>query len=176
VSPRRCVAVVAIAATAALTACNTKVHQVRVDPSRLDSTRSMPALRCGYRLVEVADERPGGGVGGLGRHQLILDDAPAMVDAQLRKAGLKAADSAGLPGVSVRLKQLYLTQNQTTKVPVAVYQASIDGQPPFLVRASKSSINWNGTENEAYSALATALLDANVQLFAALNTRCPAAG
>lgn len=173
-TPRGLCGIAALAATLALGGCNTTVNRVKVDTSRLDVTGSMPALRCAYRLIEVADARPGGGTGGLGRHQLLLEDAPSMLRGQLLKAGLKPADEAGLRGVSVQLKQLYLTQSQTSKVPVAVYSASIDGHAPILIRASKSSVNWNGTENEAYSALAAVLLDANMQLFSALNARCPA--
>lgn len=156
-----------------LSGCNTQAHLVRVDPKRLDSPESVPALRCAYRLADVVDARPNGDhAGGLGRHQLMLDDARTMIKAQLSKAGLREQSVPAAPNVTVQLKRLYLTQSATSKVPIAVYSVGIDDQSPFLLRTSESSINWANTQNEAYEALSQVLHAANVQLIAALNARC----
>jgi hypothetical protein len=68
--------------------------------------------------------------------------------------------------------QLYLAQNLTTKVPVAVYEVAINDGAAFVVRSQKASLNWNGTEDEAYAAYARVLADVNQQLVNQLNARC----
>ncbi|WP_144436263.1 hypothetical protein [Lysobacter antibioticus] len=166
----------AIAVATLSPACSRQVKRVYIDPQRL-RTEPMPALTCGYRLTEVVDGRPAGErIGGLGRHQLMLEDAPTLVKGQLLKAGLSADAPAGAAAVKLEIKRLYLIQSQTSKVPVAVYQVSLEGAAPFLIRASKASVNWNGSEDEAYTALGAALQDANQQLLVALNGRCPHKG
>jgi hypothetical protein len=59
-----------------------------------------------------------------------------------------------------------------TKVPVAVYEVRLDGGATFTVRSQKASMNWNGTENEAYAAYSTALADATAQVVSRLNAAC----
>ena len=159
---------------AGLVGCAAKVHRVAVDPARL----AMPVatkLACGYRLDEVVDARPSSDrSGGLGNHLFLFDDVPGVVRQQFGNAGLRGQSDG--PGVDVRILQFYLTQNTITKIPVAVYEVRVDGGAPFLVRSQKASMNWNGTENEAYSAYAAALADAAGQVVARLNTDCAKAG
>lgn len=172
---------IAVAAALSCAACNTKVNQIKVDPQRLHTPASrqapaalrLPALACAYRLKDVVDARPAGDhSGGLGRHQLMIGDAPALVRSQLLKAGLQPAEASSGAEVSIEIKQLYLTQNQVSKIPVAVYRARIGDQAPFVLRAQQTNMNWNSSQNEAHDALARALQDVNVRLLTALNERC----
>lgn len=151
------------------------VHRVAMDPARLDPPSAEVRLACGYRLQDVVDARPAGDrAGGLGNHMFVFDDATAVVRGQLEAAGLRA-DASDAKTVSVRIVQLYLTQNTITKIPVAVYAVTVDGQPAFLVRSQKATMNWNSTENEAYAAYARVLADANAQLVRRLNAGCAGA-
>lgn len=174
----RCIAVAAVLSCAA---CNTQVNRIKVDPQRLHTPASrqapaalrLPALACAYRLKDVVDARPAGDhSGGLGRHQLTIEDVPALVRSQLLQAGLRPAEADGGAEVRIEIKQLYLTQNQVSKIPVAVYRARVGDQAPFVLRAQQANMNWNSSENEAYDALARALQDVNVRLLIALNERC----
>jgi hypothetical protein len=49
----------------------------------------------------------------------------------------------------------------------------VDGGATFTVRSQRASMNWNGTENEAYEAYSAALADATAQVVARLNAGCP---
>jgi hypothetical protein len=152
-----------------------------MDPTRLASSTAANArengrVDCPYRLHEVVDVRHGGKhAGGLGVHAFAFADASALVRRQLLEAGLVDGGAEPLPVVSVRLAQLYLTQNLTTKVPVAVYQVSIDEGPLFVVRAQSASMNWGSSQDEAYEAYAIALSDVNRRLVEQLNARCAGA-
>jgi uncharacterized lipoprotein YajG len=166
-----------LAAIALLAGCSTQVNKVVVRPDALpvQPQGKAPRLACGFHLASVEDARsPGSQAGGLGRHQLVLEDAPALVTHQLHRAGMLAGapTAADAHTVALQIKQLYLTQNLTTKIPMAVYSVQVDGGDPFLVRSQAASMNWNGTQEEAYDALAKALDDASQRLVTALNTRC----
>ena len=129
-------------------------------------------LACSYRLGDLADARPTGSqAGGLSGNAFEFADAAAVVRRQLLAAGLQDTANA-VPVVSVRIMQLYLAQNLQTKIPVAVYEVAVDGQPPFLLRSQKASMNWNGSQNEAYAAYSRVLADVNQQLIQRLNTDC----
>lgn len=162
-----------------LAACNGKVVRVDMDTARLASPE-MPArnavrLACAYQLQEVTDARAGGGEsGGLGWHAFKFSDAAQTIRRQLLASGLSDAanDTGNAPAVNVRIAQLYLTQNHVTKIPVAVYKVEVSGAPEFVVRSQSASMNWNGTENEAYAAFARVLADVNQQLVRELNNRC----
>lgn len=70
------------------------------------------------------------------------------------------------------MMQTYLAQNLGTRIPVAVYEVTIDSGAPFVLRSQKASMNWNGSQDEAYSAYARSLADINRQLVGTLNLRC----
>lgn len=162
-----------------LASCNGKVLRVNMDSARLAPTpasaRNTARLTCPHRLKDVVDARSGDGeAGGLGWHAFKFSNAAQTIRDQLLGAGLKE-DTSGVgttPAVDIRVVQLYLTQNQSTKIPVAVYRVSIDDAPEFVIRSQKASMNWNGTEDEAYAAYARVLADVNRQLIEALNARC----
>lgn len=172
----------AIAAALALSGCAVKVHKVVVRQDRLPAAppagKKMPGLACAFQLADVVDARPAGNrAGGLGKHQFLLDDAATLVRTQLIKVGMSAPDAPAVAGarrVAVQIKQLYLSQNTITKVPVAVYSVQIDGDAPFVIRAQAASMNWNGSEDEAYRSLSDAMGDANLQLVHTLNKHCKA--
>jgi hypothetical protein len=178
----RAATALAVAAALAMGGCATKVHKVVVREDRISAAppagKKMPGLACAFQLAEVIDARPAGNrAGGLGAHQFLLDDAPGLLRAQLLKLGMTAADApadAGARRVVVQIKQLYLSQNTITKVPVAVYSVQVDGGAPFVIRAQAASMNWNSTEDEAYRSLSYAMGDANSQLVTALNKDCKA--
>jgi len=162
-----------------LAACNGKVVRVDMDTTRLAappvSAKRAVRLACPYRLQEVADARTGGGEsGGLGWHAFKFSDAAQTIRSQLLAAGLSGAanNTNPAPTVNVHIVQLYLTQNLTTKIPVVVYKVGVDGAPEFVVRSQTASLNWNGSQDEAYAAYARVLADVNQQLVRELNNRC----
>ena len=155
----------------ALLACSAKVVRVDMDPARLAATLPVP-LSCAHTLAEVVDARPAGSqAGGLSEHAFAFADVAQVVRQQLLAAGLQEAGKAS-PQVAVRVMQLYLAQNRGTKIPVAVYQVRVDGGAAFLLRSQPASLNWNGTQNEAYAAYARALAAVNQQLIQRLNAGC----
>lgn len=158
--------------SAAFAGCTPVVHHVTMDPGRLVA-RALPQVACAYRLQEVTDARADGDrVGGLGNHMFVFRDPVRIVREQFIASGVSAEGEAGTP-ITVRILQLYLAQNTITKVPVVVYDVAPAGSKPFLVRSQKASMNWNGTQNEAYGAYAAALSDATSQVVARLNQQCP---
>lgn len=170
----------AVLLLALLSGCNAKVVRVDMDPARLvapaktTKPKGTVSLTCAHRLRDVVDARPTGGeVGGLGWNAFRFDAAADTVRSQLAAAGLADAPAnADAPDVSVRIMQLYLAQNLQTKIPVAVYEVRIKDDAPFVLRSQKASMNWNGTQDEAYAAYARALFDINQQLVGKLNLRC----
>jgi hypothetical protein len=157
---------------ACVTGCSVKVDEVKADASRLASAPANVRLACAHRLHDVvggraATER----AGGLGSHVFLFDDQPAIVRGQFAAAGLDARGDG--PAVDVGILQFYLAQNTLTKVPVAVYEVRVAGGAPFTVRAQRASMNWNGSENEAYAAYASALADATARVVSRLNADCP---
>ena len=165
---------------AVLCGCSQHVDKIAMDPARLVATspagQGKPLkLACAYRLQEVVDARSSGDrAGGLGNHMFVFEDAAHVVGAQLAAAGLATAGDGKL--VRVRIVQLYLAQSHVTKIPVAVYEVTVAGQPAFLVRSQQATMNWNGTRNEAYAAYSRVLADANQQLLRRLNAGCEATG
>ena len=158
-----------------LGACAVNVNKVQVDTARLDTGKSIGTLQCRYGLLGVVDARPSGDrAGGLGENMLLLDDPSELISSRLQSAGMIKGSVADAPGVLIEIKRFYLTVNTMAKVPVVVVQARIDQQEPFLVRAQPVSANWNGTENEAYSAMADALQGAGIELINVLNGKCGA--
>jgi hypothetical protein len=167
---RRFAAVACI--VACMAGCSVKVHQVAVDAPRLVATTSAVRMTCAHRLQSVVDARGSTDrAGGLGAHLFLFDDVPGVVRKQFALAGLDAQGSG--PGVDVGILQFYLSQNTITKIPVAVYEVRVDGGATFTVRSQRASMNWNGTENEAYEAYSAALADATAQVVARLNAGCP---
>ena len=57
---------------------------------------------------------------------------------------------------------------------MAVYSVQVGDAAPFVIRAQAATMNWNGTEKEAYQALADVLGDASAQLVDTLNKDCGA--
>lgn len=161
---------VAAAIAALLSGCATpRVHHVTMDTSHLVGA-AQSKVACGYRIAGIVDDRPAGDrAGGLGRHMFMLEDAAAIVRSQLLAAGLSETD--GVP-VQLRVLKIYLSQNAVTKIPVVVYKVAIGDRPPALVRSQRSTMNWNGTENEAYAAYAMAMQDATTQVVRQLNRAC----
>jgi hypothetical protein len=161
---------------AMLAGCGTKVVRVDMDSTRLVApavTRDAIRLGCRYRLQEVVDARPHGEqAGGLSQHAFRFTDAAETVRRQLSAAGLDDAAGADAPAVTVRIMQLYLAQNLSTKIPVAVYQVTAGDEPAFVIRSQPASMNWNGTQDEAYAAYARVMADANQQMIRRLNARC----
>lgn len=163
----------ALLACALSGACAFNVHKVQVDAARLDTGKPIGILQCRYGLLGVTDARPSGDrAGGLGEHMLLLDDPGALVATRLAAAGMADGSVPDATDVRVAVKRFYLGQNTMSKVPVVVLQAEIAGQPPLLVRAQPVTMNWNGTENEAYSAMANALQEATTRLVTELNRHC----
>jgi len=161
-------------ALGALAGCTHEVAQLKVSSETLVGPEQHEFAACRLRLVEVLDQRPDRDTGGLGWNQLVVEDPPALVREQLLKAGMLPAETSSGLAVSVHLKQMYLHQDNMTKNPVVVFEATVDGGKPFLVRAQPTIGNWNSSKNETVSAFSRALRQANFQLLTELNRRCPA--
>ncbi|MGY1457395.1 MULTISPECIES: hypothetical protein [unclassified Luteimonas] len=154
-----------------LAACVGPTRDIPVDASRL-----VPAARhdpgCSYRLASLVDARQAGAeAGGLHGQRFALEDPLPLVRASLARAGISAGDAARARAVDVELLRLYIARNLGSKVPVVVYRTRMAGES-IIVRSQLPSMNWNGTEDEAYAALARALEDANARLAQALGERC----
>lgn len=165
---RRCLAA---GAATLLGACSSvPLERTTITPTQLESRAVHPALACGYRLDNVLDRRAAETAGSLGAHAFSVEDAAGLVHRRLQARGF--VDDPSLPALSVELRQLYITGNQSSKVPVAVYRISIDEDPPRILRSHATSMNWNGTEAESQRAIGRALDDVDAQLLHALNARC----
>jgi hypothetical protein len=154
-----------------LAACVGPTRDIPVDAARL-----VPAVRhdpgCSYRLASLVDARQAGAeAGGLHGQRFALEDPLPLVRASLARAGITEDDPSAARAVDVELLRFYIARNLGTKVPVVVYRTRIAGES-LIVRSQLPSMNWNGTEDEAYAALARALDDANARLARALGERC----
>jgi len=159
------------ASVAALCSACSSVPLERVALAPLESRGARPALACGYRLLAVIDRRATGeAAGSLGANAYSVEDAAGLVHRRLQADGFR--EDATLPALSVELRQLYITGNLSSKVPVAVYRVSVDADPPRVLRSRATSMNWNGTEAESRRAIGRALDDVDAQLLHALNARC----
>ena len=137
----------------------------------LEARGARPALACGYRLQSVADLRATGeAAGSLGARAYTFEDAAGLVRRRLQASGF--AEDPSLPALSVEIRQLYIAGNLSSKVPVAVYRFSVDGDAPRVLRSSATSMNWNATEGESQRAIGRALDDVDAQLLQALSARC----
>ncbi len=160
---------VGVAATM-LGGCAMKVNRVQMDPTRL-AGKVERKVACAYRQGEVVDARPSTGrAGGLSEHLFLVDDAAAIVRGRMTAVGIAPQGEGDT--VDVKVLHMYMTQNLGTKIPVVVLSATAGQQPAFTVRSQKPSMNWNGTEDEAYAGYARALDDAMAQLVARLDAGC----
>jgi hypothetical protein len=165
--------VLCLFAAGLLAGCEGNVKRVTINEGQLVGKQRITQIRCPLRLKQVVDARSTTNQsGGLGWNQVVLDDAPLMVQQQLLKAGLLPATAAQGRDVVVKLKHMYMSQNHMTKNPVVVYEVVLDGGEPFIVRAQPTKMNWNSSTGETLSAFSSALRQANDQLLAALNQRC----
>ncbi|MFT3806319.1 hypothetical protein [Arenimonas sp.] len=165
----------ALAATVCLAGCQSPpVKVLKVDNAHLrEPGRVPPANACGYRLKSVVDGRAQSDAGGLGLKQLKIDDAIGLVRDTLLEAGMLPADAqSNGREVTVVLRQLYLSWNRMTKVPVVVYTVQVPGQEDFLIRAQPATINWAATDDETYRSISRALHGANAQLLDRLAATC----
>ncbi len=150
--------------------CAMKVNRVQMDASRL-AGKVDRRVACAYRQGEVVDARPSTGrAGGLGKHLFLVDDASVIVRERMTAFGI-APQGEG-DEVDVRILHMYMAQNLGTKVPVVVLSATVGTQPAFTLRSQKASMNWNGSEDEAYEGYARALDDAMTQLVTRLDAGC----
>ena len=157
-------------ATAVLCGCAVKVHKVQLDSSRLVGELDA-RVACAYRQGEVVDARPSTGrAGGLGKHLFLVQDASDIVRDRLAAVGIPAQGEG--KAVDVRVLHMYMTQSHVTKIPVVVLAATVEGEPGFTVRSQKASMNWNGTEDEAYRGYSQAFDDAMGQMVVLLNGAC----
>ncbi|MGY4515149.1 hypothetical protein [Lysobacter sp. HA18] len=154
---------------------STVIHQTmdanRLAPSPAGRAARATALRCPHRLDGVEDARDGGSQsGGLGRKAFEFANAADVVRARFVAAGFETSGDA--PPLRIRIRQLYLGQNTTTKVPVAVYEVVPANGGSFIVRAQPASMNWAGSIDEAYGAYSAAMVDAQRQVIDRLNLSC----
>lgn len=148
-------------------------------PTRLipmDASRLVPAMHhdpgCTYHLASLVDARQAGAnAGGLHGQHFELEDPLPLVRASLARAGLSGNGEDEARSVDIELLRLYIARNRGTKVPVVVYRTRIADES-IIVRSQQPSMNWNGTEDEAYAALGRALDDANARLAEVLGERC----
>jgi hypothetical protein len=159
--------------TAIISACSYPINKVDVNTDKLITSKPIGTLNCSYRLLAINDTRPEGRKsGGLGLNKLSFPEPQEYIKVQLFKAGLLPANSTNGRPVAVDIKHVYLNQNNGSKIPTVVYEIQLDGLDKFIIRGQIASVNWNGSENEAYDAFAAAFQSANAQLIAKLNNGC----
>jgi hypothetical protein len=161
-----------ILAVLSLAGCQPPVKVVDIDAARIQGTPPVSSNPCRFRLAGVTDGRAESDAGGLGLNQIKIGQAPELVRDALLKSGLLPGDATAGRDVQVSLRQLYLSQNRITKIPVVVYSVKAEGIPDFLVRAQPANMNWNGSENEALAAMSRAIHAANAQLMERLDQAC----
>ncbi len=105
-------------------------------------------------------------------HMMQLADPKQLIRSEFTRAGMLSPVATDGRAVIINVKQVYLSQNLTTKIPVVVYEVRVEDAEPFIVRGQPASMNWNGSENEAYGALAKAFHVANTLVVSGLNGRC----
>lgn len=153
-----------------LCGCAAEFRKTELDSTRLVA-KSPRQVACAYRQSDVVDARqPAAHVGGLSRNAFLLEDAAGLLRERMAAVGI-TADGKGQP-VDVQLLHMYLAQNHVTKIPVVVLSAKAGERPAFNVRAQQPTMNWNGTENEAYRAYAAVLDDVMSQLVTRLDANC----
>lgn len=155
--------------------CAVKTTYSTLGADDLPPLAPVPQLRCAYFLGDITDARPEGDhAGQLGHHIFNLEEPVSLLSAALQPASWSIGDQEAALRVDVRLLRLYMTQQHSAKIPVVVLEARPQRQKPFIVRSQASSMNWNGSEKEAHSALAMALGQVRGHLVDGLNARCPA--
>lgn len=161
-----------VLAVSLLAGCATHTQQVDTRAVRHVAHAPVP-LTCAHRLLQVVDARAmGSASGALGNRSYAFPDASGFVRDSLAQSGFAADASSTAPGIEVRISQLYLTQNDVSIVPVAVYKVRIGDEPERLVRAQTASISFSASEQTAYDAYALAIGNANRQVVEMLNARC----
>lgn len=163
--------VLCVSVMCSLAACTVPIERVALDAERLVKPATT-TLACPYS-VEIMDARPANDrAGGLQNRMFLLEDVESIIRKGLEVSGFVSGVPTATPKVSLKIMRLYLDQSHYTKIPVLVYQVTIRQQSPFLIRAQIASMNWRGTENEAYDAFAEIIQDANRQLISKLNATC----
>lgn len=129
------------------------------------------ANRCAFRLAEIRDARPTKErAGGTYAYELKVEEASVLVRDLLLKAGLLPMDVGDGEIVVVELKQLYLSQIGDSLIPTVVYEVSVAGGSPFVIRAQRAKMQWTGSKDETLSAFSSSLQQANSRLMATLAT------
>ena len=162
-----------IVLAAIISSCSYPINKVDVSTDTLITSKSIGTLNCSYRLLAINDTRPEGTkAGGLGLNKLSFPEPQEYINVQLLKAGMLPANATDGRPVTVDIKHVYLNQNNGSKIPTVVYEIQLDELDKFIIRGQIASVNWNGSENEAYNAFAAAFQSANAQLIARLNKSC----
>lgn len=149
------------------------IERVEVDRSAVVREAVVDVkLACAYRLDSIEDARiDGEHAGALGWKLYRVEDVSSMVRDSLMPLGFQPAGGEG-KRLDLRVMKLYVDAVNVTKIPVAVYEISIDKGVPFLVRGQVPSMNWKGSKDEAMEAYADAVREANRQLVLRLNAGC----
>ncbi|HEY2344717.1 MAG TPA: hypothetical protein VGH80_02415 [Xanthomonadaceae bacterium] len=160
----------------AFAGCTPHIERISLDTGRLVASanaQGVAHVACPVHLRTLVDERGADNrLGGISDRLFQLDDVPGLVRKQLLAMGLSGDDAPGRLQVDVHILKFYLTGAGITKLPVVVYEGRINDQPSFLIRSQQMSMNWAGTDSEAYAALARSFQDANMQLVARLQEQC----
>lgn len=146
------------------------MHVHQVSAAQL-GTPPVPRLQCAYRLADVVDLRGTEEAGVLVDRRFLLADAADVLKGQLASAGWSR--DAAAPAVTVEIHHLYLTNRNTTRVPIAAYRLRVGNRAPIIIRAQPARLNfWGITDESGYESLAEAMQQANTQMIAQLNQTC----
>ena len=156
-----------------VSACTTTISHVDVNKDSIKIQKLNESLACDYRLLAVNDKRQSGDNAGLlGSNEFSFSNPQDVVIAQLVAAGMHTAHDSKGSDIVIDIKHIYMSMNQSSKIPTVVYAVRVQGNKEFIIRGQAVTMIWNGNEKEAYSSFGAAFQSANSQLVTKLNQQC----
>ena len=156
-----------------ISACTTTINHVDVSNDKIKNQKTILSLTCQYRLLAVNDKRQSGDNAGLlGLNEFSFANPEEVVSAQLVAAGMHTANDSSGSDVVIDIKHIYMSMNQSSKIPTVVYSVHVNDSKEFIIRGQAVSMIWNGNEKEAYNSFSAAFQSANSQLVTKLNQQC----
>lgn len=128
---------------------------------------------CSSNLVIVEDGRLAGDSAGVALGiDASMSTAPALLSAELGRAGVVIAKTADADTTVVLVKRVYLSQTLDAKQVNIVLEVRAPGLPPKIIRTAETSIMWWGSFEESEKAMAKVFKNTVVQLVGHLNASC----
>lgn len=128
---------------------------------------------CSSNQVIVEDGRLAGDSAGAALGiDASMSTAPELLSAELGRAGVMIAKTAGADTTVVIVKRVYLSQTLDAKQVNIVLEVRATGLPSKIIRTTETSIMWWGSFEESEKAMAKVFKNTVVQLVGHLNATC----